>query len=136
MSDAVNEEKLCRSSDSDSGTLLLAEACCHASPALRPESDGSERAFFAVAFAPVWHGYHGSSPPYPLSKDFISRVPEELKVLYGGRFHPGETWLVDDNKRFRPRLLVAPVGERAFQLDASDGASSEFVWVPRVHASL
>ena len=115
---------------------MLAEACCHASPELRPESDGSERAFFAVAFAPVWHGYHGSSPPYPLSDAFLSRVPEELKVLYEGRFHPGETWLVDENKRFRPRLLVAPAGERAFQLDASDGASSEFVWVPRVHASL
>jgi hypothetical protein len=36
-----------------------AEACCHASPELRPDSDGLERAFFAVAFAPTVRAAQG-----------------------------------------------------------------------------
>jgi len=120
--------------------LLFSEACCHASPELRPESDGFERAFFAVGFAPVWHGYHGSSPPFPLSPSFLARVPKELRVLYEGRFHPGETWLVDENKRFRPGLLVPLAAEvlewQLGRAGTSGEASSEFVWVPRVRASL
>jgi hypothetical protein len=78
-----------------------------------------------------WYGYTGSSPPCPLSRAFLARIPEPLRVLYEGRCMPGETWLAEGTRRFRPRLLVAPTGVLEWQLGAADEASSEFAWEPR-----